>query len=250
MCRLRMELSRQVKLSRKIDEMFWLSEDRTLTESLQKLTECPFSESPDVCLSVATSEGKFNAPKILINVGDRMLQALLDTGASRSFLRQDLFPTTKGPPMRVRLGDGTHRWIEDVVTLPVSLSPLQVTHEFYVFPDLPEDCILGVDFMTLHDLWLRPSSGCVQIGDTGRSIPVVSEDLPEIKTSRRTSLPPRSSRLVYVKSDVTSSSCCLIESADNLDRAGILLQSSLHLGTPKAVLVANARDIEVILPKN
>lgn len=201
--------------------------------------ESPFSASPDVCLSVATSEG-CPSPKILIRLGDRISRALIDTGATKSFVKADLFALQEARPLRVRLGDGSYRETRLCATLSVEVGPVRVNHEFYALEDLPEDCVLGLDFQSLHDLWIRPSRQAIQIGDTQKSIPFIGDESSLfLLCARDVTLAPRTNRIVAVESDARSGHCYISE---DLSIEGCLIPRGLYEGPPTLLSIINAQD--------
>jgi hypothetical protein len=96
------------------------------------------------------------------NKGSKVLEALMDNGASRCFIRetdvQGLAEPLKTPtPFTVELGKGTVT-IEAGTTLLVHIDGYALPWTFYVFPDLTEEVIIGADFFQAWKIKLDPAT--------------------------------------------------------------------------------------------
>ena len=125
-----------------------------------------------------------------------------------------------------------------------------MVHPFYVLEGLPEDCILGMDFLGIHDIWIRPTAHSVAIGDTGKTIPFLEDtSLFHLTCALKTDLPPRSEVYVKVESNARSGSIYMSEAAEEMDRHGIIIPRGIHEGRPDHILVINSRNERLKLKK-
>lgn len=97
------------------------------------------------------------------SVGKRECEVLFDTGASRSFVRQDIATTIsqilKAPiPLTFTLGNKTTIATEYTTDLFVSIKGHSLVHMFLVFPDLPYEVIIGADFLQTWKISLDPAT--------------------------------------------------------------------------------------------
>lgn len=94
--------------------------------------------------------------------GSQTLQALMDTGASYSFLRGaegraigDPFKTVK--PLEFEVGEGTVT-VEEAVAALVRLDRYEIHWVFYLLDNLTEAAIIGTDFFQRWKIRLDPAS--------------------------------------------------------------------------------------------
>jgi len=95
--------------------------------------------------------------------GTGKCEVLLDTGASTSFIRQDVAerlgevrPTPV--PLRFRLGNNTVMEADKTVDLMVEINGHKVWHYFLAVPELPYEVILGADFFQKWKIKLDPAT--------------------------------------------------------------------------------------------
>ena len=181
-----------------------------------------------------------------------MIAALIDTGASKSFLREGLFDSRISSPLIVRFGDGTCTQSTSQVNVPVDIDSFKTQHDFFILKNLPEDCILGMDFLSVHDITIRPTARLLSIGDSGRSIPFLASNdgtLFTLYCARDLQVPPRSQRLVPISTNAHSGSLYISSGRDNLVDQGILIPRGLHEGRPATVYVMNTKNHSLKLRK-
>lgn len=94
--------------------------------------------------------------------GALALNALMDTGASESFIRPEkakrISPFTKlDKPFTVELGKGTVE-IREVIHASIYLNGYRMHWSLNVFPSLTEEVILGADFFQRYKIKLDPES--------------------------------------------------------------------------------------------
>lgn len=210
--------------------------------------EPPFSGAPDVFLNCLASG--YHSPRILINLEGKPITALLDTGASRSFIIEGLFPSSTSKPVSVKLGDGTRCNSTNAAELMVHLGPISTKHLFYVLPNLPEQCIIGIDFQSLHDLWIRPSRNHVHIGDTGKFIPFIdTEDAFQLLCSKRMTIPSRSLTFIPLKPVLESNRLYMSQPSEKITHEGILIGRGCHDGSPDFLMALNTTERPLKLGK-
>jgi predicted aspartyl protease len=100
---------------------------------------------------------KLTGPK-----GVRTLRALMDTGASESFINakeaRKLGRPFKMPhPMKIELGKGPTA-IDQVIFAYIDLDGYRLHWNFYVVPSLTEELILGADFFQRWKIKLDPET--------------------------------------------------------------------------------------------
>ena len=182
-----------------------------------------------------------------------MIAALIDTGASRSFVREGLFDSKMTTsPLTVRFGDGTCTESTSQVDLQVDIDPLRTKHTFFVLRNLPEDCILGMDFLSLHEITICPTSRQLWIGDSGRSIPFISDNdgtLFTLYCARDLKLPPRTQRVVPLDSNAQNNLCYISTARPDLADRGILIPRGLFEGRPTNIHVVNTKNHMLKLKK-
>jgi hypothetical protein len=93
------------------------------------------------------------------------IKSLFDTGADVSCLRTKVFESTKlKVPIENRkfknfkAAGGNKLDIAGKVTVPIEIDKRQVSHPFYLIDNLNEKCILGIDFITKHQLNYCPQT--------------------------------------------------------------------------------------------
>ncbi|XP_012284477.1 uncharacterized protein LOC105701906 [Orussus abietinus] len=96
--------------------------------------------------------GPFHTP---IQIEGQSLEALVDCGTSKSFLRPGTIelvtrlalPTFTVPPRRVLVADGHERIIDTASVLEVRLQGRTVRASFFWMPACIQTCVLGLDFL-------------------------------------------------------------------------------------------------------
>lgn len=92
-----------------------------------------------------------------ITVHGRVIKALIDSGASRSFIGPNIIQwleslgtnTQKIPPRRVIIANGDEQAIDTLSSATVLLEQRPLSLEFLWMPSLSQDCILGLDFLKI-----------------------------------------------------------------------------------------------------
>lgn len=92
--------------------------------------------------------------------GDRAVKALLDTGASNSFIRREVTLALADPiplahPVPVAFGQGEASIVEMFSCL-LELDGYQMPWSFFVLPELTEELVLGADFFQRYKIKLDP----------------------------------------------------------------------------------------------
>lgn len=101
-------------------------------------------------------------------------QALLDTGAAASFISANLFSNfnskqvthVESPKLShsFKTASGTILYPLGYYTIAVTLdSKFVLQHPFFILPNLEEGCILGIDFITTHNIKIDPTNKVLTI---------------------------------------------------------------------------------------
>ena len=150
-----------------------------------------------------------------INIDDRTVNTLFDTGATRSVMSADTFKilklkdkdlTTKNIPQVVG-ANGTSLGAIGQVTCEIKIGKKECKQTFLVCQNLKRNLILGVDFAQKHAAgvhWTKHNSFVLTID--GEKVAETNEKHQNASVSlkRKTKLPPRSCAVVDV--DINTSS--------------------------------------------
>ena len=150
-----------------------------------------------------------------INIGDRTVNTLFDTGATRSVMSADTFKilklkdkdlVTKNIP-RVVGANGTSLGAIGEITCEIKIGKKECKQTFLVCQNLKRNLILGVDFAQKHAAgvhWTKRNSFVLTID--GEKVAKTNEKHQNTSVSlkRKTKLPPRSCAVVDV--DINTSS--------------------------------------------
>lgn len=102
-------------------------------------------------------------PHLTVRIGERSLQALIDTGSEISFINRKtaqlaremkLVPSTVAG--QVQLVDGSTATFSGSVTLPLHIGQHTIEHNFKIMLDLDSDVLIGVDLWASTNLGLHP----------------------------------------------------------------------------------------------
>ena len=106
---------------------------------------------------------------VALRLGDNMHEALVDTGATLSFVRGTLPVASSGPSERisleVALATGEVRHLKTAVRLPFSLGSASGDHLFISVSPLAYEVVLGNDFLARHQVRPLPESEAVTLAD-------------------------------------------------------------------------------------
>ena len=155
-----------------------------------------------------------NSAIIPAEIANDKCKVLIDTGASRSFIREDYYRKLHNakliPMMReVRIRSATGR---DVQTLGKTRTQFKLgittyTSEFIVCKNLRRPAVLGIDFLRknrLGTIWTEEGKFALQKGDDilVESIEVFFEDTyPKLKTVKCMDIQARSIMVIITKAD-------------------------------------------------
>lgn len=97
------------------------------------------------------------------SLGERKCTVLFDTGASASFVREDIArevaQTLRAPkPLYFTLGNGAVIRAEYTTDLHIEIDGHTLAHMFLVFPGLPDELIIGADFLQRWKIRLDPAT--------------------------------------------------------------------------------------------
>jgi len=115
--------------------------------------------------------------KLIGTRGSKTFRTLMDTGASRSYIRNDeaklITSSAKLPePVTLRLGKGT-TVVDELMTSLVELDGHRVPWTFIVVPGLTESLILGADFFQLYRIKLDPETEEIIIDPSALEIQLI-----------------------------------------------------------------------------
>ena len=115
----------------------------------------------------------FQKITILVSVGGRKTQALVDTGASisccaTSYLKKTSLKNSKLKPCDLQeivgVGGEKHKVLGQI-ELPLLISGVKITYKFYVLDSPHHSLILGMDFLEFHKAYLDLDAGTLFIKD-------------------------------------------------------------------------------------
>lgn len=205
-------------------------------------------------MTLSALQGPFSAecPRILVQLGDNVITALLDTGASRSFVRDTVaYGPRQVARLAVRLGNSSSCAVKEAIEGEIRIGALEVRHLLYVMEELPEDCILGTDFMALYDVRLDLAKRRLTLGDCRENILFLGDATTvTLRVLESTTVPRRSQCFVRVESGARSGTCYLVEALTEAEESRrIIIARGFHDGPPQQVLMMNPQDKEVRLSR-
>ncbi|KAI5756531.1 hypothetical protein M8J77_025698 [Diaphorina citri] len=128
-------------------------------------------------------------------VNQRDCNILLDTGASKSFLRRDILAETnlKNPDKyTLKTATGEQSRVYGEIEVKIQLGNVEMRHTFVV-ADIVDDCILGFDFMMDHGVSMDFGDSTMIIGNAVIPMTVGSiESCNALRTAVNETLPPPS----------------------------------------------------------
>ena len=166
-----------------------------------------------------------------IAVNSNPTTAMLDTGASHSFITRLLVQQLKLSPMRLKTAltatdfGGAKATITEVVTAMVSLADIPREWTMYVCAHAPAPVVLGLDVVLKWPLYLNPSDMCLHL-------------LPPSEEPHSTSERGQNGMS-------TLSSCLGIDSCVSLPQLPSLTASSIQLTVEDTISV----ESEVVVPE-
>ena len=154
-----------------------------------------------------------------INIEDRTVNTLFDTGATRSVMSADTFKilklkdkdlTTKNIPQVVG-ANGTSLGAIGQITCEIKIGKKECKQTFLVCQNLKRNLILGVDFAQKHAAgihWTKHNSFVLTID--GEKVAETNEKHQNTSVSlkRKTKLPPRSCAVVDMDINTSSKTRC------------------------------------------
>lgn len=151
----------------------------------------------------------------------------------------------------MRLGDGSLCDIQEAVEACIKVGALEVRHLVYVMRQLPEECVLGADFIALYDLRFDWRKRSLRVGDHRGDIPLLGDQaVITLRVLAEFTVPARSQCFVEVDSAARSGSCYLVEALPEAEEnRRIVVARGIHDGPPQQVLVMNPQDKDVRLPR-
>ena len=155
----------------------------------QAVSGCsPFSARPSASTTPIRLAAVGRSLEVLLVLGKVPTQALVDTGASRSFVRDSLLPGIgvdvrhRACAMSVVVADGRRVRVSSEALLPFSLGSITSRFPFLVLATLTSPVILGIDFMVRFGLSPVPREGIMGLAD-GSTVPFLPTALsPEATT--------------------------------------------------------------------
>lgn len=203
-------------------------------------------------MSLVTLQGRseYPAPKILIKIEEEVVVALLDSGASRSFLRKGFEGKKKQSSMiQLRIADGSVVKPSFLQDLRVTVGNFEARHDFHILESLPEECVLGMDFQTLYEISIHPAQQHARIGQ-GNILPFIQADEQKftLRAKDRVTVPARSQCFVAVTSEARSGSNYLVEGlCEAEDVRKVIVARSLHEGRPDHILLLNCMETDCLV---
>jgi len=104
-------------------------------------------------------------PYATTTLGNITVKSLFDTGADVSCIRTETFhkagldTTVQHHQFKnFKAAGGNSLKLSGKVKLPVTIDNKQVVHTFFLIDNLNEECILGIDFITDHQLSYCPQT--------------------------------------------------------------------------------------------
>ena len=140
----------------------------------------------------------FHKNTILVSVGGRKTQALVDTGASiscvsTSFLNKTSFQNSKLSKCNLQeivgVGGEKHKIIGQI-EIPLLLSGAKIAYQFYVLDTLHHSLILGMDFLKFHKVTIDLEAGRVHIKDKTLCAALIKTKAGLARVDKLTTIPP------------------------------------------------------------
>ena len=200
-------------------------------------------------MSLAMLSGSETTPKILMLLDGKVVTALLDTGATKSFLQPGIVVADSKPSaLHVVVADGSMKQVQGEVTLEFKIGSCSGRHPFYLLEGLPESCILGMDFMVINNVQVCPAEAKVTLGSRSQEIHFLGQygQNNALYCATHTVLPARSQTTVAVRSTARSGDFYLVEQAT---AEQVVVARSLHEGRPEKIMLLNPSHDSITLPK-
>ena len=115
--------------------------------------------------------GRVYRPLKLIGVkGSAEVKALFDTGASRTFINEEIaekigylrFPTAKEV---LTAAKAKRLKVTGILDFDTEIEGCKVTAPAYVSPELVEETVIGVDLMEAHNIKIDPKAGKIDLSE-------------------------------------------------------------------------------------
>jgi predicted aspartyl protease len=110
-------------------------------------------------------------------LGTKTLNALMDTGASRCYIRDKeanliAQPSRIPTPAELRLGKGSTQ-VNEMLVCDIELDGYRMPWAFMVVPELTEELILGADFFQILKIKLDPETEEIIIDPSALEIQLI-----------------------------------------------------------------------------
>ncbi len=109
-------------------------------------------------------------------LGTKTLNALMDTGASRCYIRGEkahlIAPPSKIPAVTLRLGKGTTQ-VNELLVCDVELNGNRMPWAFIIVHKLTEELIIGADFFQILKIKLDPETEEIIIDPSALKIQLI-----------------------------------------------------------------------------
>ena len=189
---------------------------------------------------------------------------LIDTGCTNTVVRKSLAQLSgvvhllRDSKDNVRVANGESMGHVMEGCLPIEINGHVYHHDCYVSDKVPEDILLGLDFMTLHGVVIDAGSGTVTLD--GKEIPCISRfqtlaKSNRVVTTKSVNVPPGAelivpTRIAHRKDRYIQSGLAMVEPV-TIDSNRILVARTLVSDTNcPAVRIYNPTDEIVTLHKN
>ena len=159
-------------------------------------------------------------PVMKVWVQGENCDTLFDTGAdvsalaSQKFLRLRKRPKLNPTQVTLRSANGSKMAVLGQARMVVQAGPKRVMHRFMVVDGMKSDCILGADFMAKHRV-------VVDVGEKKVFLQQPSQRLV-VRTTRNTTIPPRSEALVQARAEDGRSGEWVFESIEASSTPGLV----------------------------
>ena len=168
------------------------------------ITTSPNAEM--ICLAPSHAPPKFTLLYFSVRVDNNATTAMIDTGASHSFVTEELvhklcLPVkTLSTPMTATDFGGTVATLTKTVTTTFCLASITRRWMFYVSEKAPAPVVIGLDLVLKWPLYLNPLDKClyfprVHASSSSRSLVSFSDELAPISIGTDIALPFRESNL-------------------------------------------------------
>lgn len=120
------------------------------------------------------------------------INAILDTGASVSLIKESVFHTlgreaVECEPIMLRIGDGSRHPVAKQVTLPLTFETLTKNHTLYIYSELPYDVLLSLQFLCDYYITIRANTQHISIA-TEYNLLIHEENADKIQVVEETKL--------------------------------------------------------------